>query len=58
MGDFLKEVAIGIGTALVKAGVDKLGEFLTADEIHETVAGLLPPESASRKAQRAIEAGL
>ena len=54
--DFAKELVIGIGKGIIEAGVRKLKEVLTDDEIHEVVAEILPVESKSRKAQREIEA--
>lgn len=53
--DFGKELVIGIGKELIALGIRKLGEFLTDEEIRETVEEILPVESASRKAQREIE---
>ena len=53
--DFGRELVIGIGKELIGLGVRKLGEYLTDDEIRETVEEILPAESESRKAQREIE---
>lgn len=56
MEEFLKQVAIATGKALVEAGIKQLKEYLSDDEIHETVANIMPAMSESRKAQLEIEA--
>ena len=53
--DFGRELVIGIGKELIGLGIRKLSEYLTDDEIRDTVEEILPAESASRKAQREIE---
>lgn len=55
MEDFLKEVAIATGKALLEAGIKQLKQVLTDDEIHDTVASIMPAMSESRKTQFEIE---
>lgn len=56
--DVFVQAAIIAGKELIALGVRKLGEYLTDEEIRETVEMILPAESMSRKAQREIERNL
>lgn len=54
--DVVKDLLVSFGKELIGLGISKLKEVLTDDEIRDTVESILPVESASRKAQREIEA--
>lgn len=51
----LEQIAVEVGKTLVEAGIRKLGEVLSDDQVRATVASILPAKSETQAALEELE---